>query len=108
MNYRGQDPRTLLNDVRWQLKMKLPKTHDWASIVAYASVPSDFPDQLIKTRREPSLLPVSKRGASSRASYETVPKCADPIGRSPRDFREAFRTQRRRKKRKTGIADDFE
>ncbi len=40
----------LLNDARWQLKAKLADTHDWASIVAYSSVPADFSERLLSTR----------------------------------------------------------
>lgn len=46
----GRDPRTLLNDLRWQLKAKLPDTHDWASIVAYAALPTDISAQLWSTQ----------------------------------------------------------
>jgi hypothetical protein len=46
----GADPRTLLNDVRWQLKSKLPDSHDWASLVAYAALPADLEQQLARVR----------------------------------------------------------
>ena len=46
----GADPRTLLNDVRWQLKSKLPDSHDWASLVAYAALPADLELQLARVR----------------------------------------------------------
>jgi hypothetical protein len=35
---KGSDPRLLLNDLRQQLKSRVPGTHDWASLVAYASL----------------------------------------------------------------------
>jgi hypothetical protein len=38
----GQDPRILVSDLRRQLHTQFPKFHDWASIAAYASLPSDF------------------------------------------------------------------
>ncbi len=44
----GDDPRVLLNNLRKQLKIQLPDTHDWASIVAYAIFPSDLTEQLMK------------------------------------------------------------
>ncbi len=42
----GGDPRRLLNDLRRQLKSRIPATHDWASIVAYASLPDNLKAQL--------------------------------------------------------------
>ena len=42
----GGDPRRLLNDLRRQLKSRVPSTHDWASIVAYASLPDNLKSQL--------------------------------------------------------------
>jgi hypothetical protein len=38
----GQDPRVLVSNLRRQLHAQFPEFHDWASIAAYASLPSDF------------------------------------------------------------------
>ena len=43
---RGDDPRRVLYEVRRQLHMSAERDHDWASIVAYATVPEDFEDQV--------------------------------------------------------------
>lgn len=43
---RGLDPRAVLNNLRRQLRAREGSTHDWASIVAYASLPPDFDAQL--------------------------------------------------------------
>lgn len=43
---RGLDPRSILNDLRRQLLAREPSSHDWASIVAYTSLPPDFDQQL--------------------------------------------------------------
>lgn len=43
---RGDDPRQALYEVRRQLYMNAERDHDWASIVAYAAIPSDFDDQV--------------------------------------------------------------
>ena len=43
---RGDDPRNVLFEVRRQLFMHAERAHDWASLVAYATVPSDFEDQV--------------------------------------------------------------
>jgi tetratricopeptide (TPR) repeat protein len=42
----GADPRLLLNDLYRQLQIRVPQTHDWASVVAYAAFPADLDDQL--------------------------------------------------------------
>jgi hypothetical protein len=42
----GLDPRSILNNLRRQLRAREPRSHDWASIVAYASLPPDFDQQL--------------------------------------------------------------
>jgi hypothetical protein len=46
----GGDPRWLLNDLRRQLKSRVPATHDWASIVAYAALPENLSGQLSELR----------------------------------------------------------
>jgi hypothetical protein len=46
----GADPRTLLNDLRRQLRSRIPQTHDWASLVAYAAFPANLDDQLSDVR----------------------------------------------------------
>jgi hypothetical protein len=43
---RGDDPRLVLHDLRQQLHQLDRQSHDWASVVAYASLPGDFDDQL--------------------------------------------------------------
>lgn len=42
----GNDPRWVLYDLRQRLRTDSPGTHDWASIVTYATVPSDFETQV--------------------------------------------------------------
>ncbi len=42
----GEDPRRLLIDLRRSLHTEFPDTHDWASITAYSSLPSNFDRQL--------------------------------------------------------------
>jgi hypothetical protein len=48
----GEDPRSVLYDLRRRLRTDCPSTHDWASIVAYATVPPDFENQLSRFRDE--------------------------------------------------------
>ncbi|HBZ29112.1 MAG TPA: CHAT domain-containing protein [Nitrosomonas nitrosa] len=42
----GDDPRWVIYELRQRLRTDAPSTHDWASIVAYATVPSDFENQV--------------------------------------------------------------
>jgi CHAT domain len=42
----GCDPRRVLYDLRQRLRTDSSGTHDWASIVAYATVPEDFEQQI--------------------------------------------------------------
>ena len=46
----GHDPRSILNDLRQQLRIQVPASHDWASLVAYAALPSDLEFQLQEVR----------------------------------------------------------
>lgn len=48
----GDDPRWVLYELRQRLRTDSPGTHDWASIVAYASVPWDFERQVSAFRDE--------------------------------------------------------
>jgi len=43
---RGDDPRQALYDVRRRLHMCAERDHDWAALVAYATVPDNFDDQI--------------------------------------------------------------
>ena len=43
---KGDDPRWVLHELRQRLRTDAPETHDWASIVAYATIPSDFAVQV--------------------------------------------------------------
>ena len=45
---RGGDPRCLIDELRRRLKARIPDTHDWAAIVAYASFPDDLERQLFE------------------------------------------------------------
>jgi hypothetical protein len=47
----GADPRWVLYDLRQRLRTDSPSTHDWASIVCYATVPWNF-EQQVETFRD--------------------------------------------------------
>jgi hypothetical protein len=42
----GNDPRWVLHELRQRLRIDLPETHDWASIVAYAVIAPDLESQV--------------------------------------------------------------
>ena len=42
----GDDPRSLLIELRGLLHTQFPETHDWASVTAYTSLPADFERRL--------------------------------------------------------------
>src|ERR1044072_9754380 len=42
----GDDPRPILYDLRRRLYAQFQWNHDWASVTAYVSLPSDFDKQL--------------------------------------------------------------
>lgn len=68
----GHDPRVVLHDLRQRLRLLDAASHDWASIVAYASFPPDFDAQLRKARLE-----VTVRAAATvlaRTDVELLPK----------------------------------
>jgi len=44
--FKGEDPRWLLYNLRQRLRTDCVNTHDWASIVTYASIPADFEQQV--------------------------------------------------------------
>lgn len=46
----GADPRWVIYELRQRLRTDSAGTHDWASIVAYATVPSDFEQQVAAFR----------------------------------------------------------
>ncbi len=46
----GDDPRWVLHHLRQRLRADQPDTHDWASIVAYASIPADLETQVHRFR----------------------------------------------------------
>ncbi|MEZ5404306.1 MAG: CHAT domain-containing protein [Bryobacteraceae bacterium] len=46
----GDDPRKLLYRLREELKSRIPNYHDWASLVAYASLPDRLDDKLFDVK----------------------------------------------------------
>ncbi len=44
--FRGEDPRVAIHAIRRELIVSHPDTHDWASLVLYASLPPNLEEQL--------------------------------------------------------------
>lgn len=59
----GADPRCALHEVRQRLRTSCPATHDWASIVAYATLPWDFEIQVNKFRDQQTLQKINTKFA---------------------------------------------
>ena len=66
--FQAEDVRVALHHVRQRLSTTFDDTHDWASIVAYASLPSDFSKQLARNQ-----FLVAKR------EIDRLFKCADIV-----------------------------
>ena len=82
---KGDDPRWVLYVLRQRLRTDSPGTHDWASIVAYATVPWDFDQQVdafrdkqtrskvdVKFARIDELVGANEDGTATRASRDSV------------------------------------
>ncbi len=48
----GEDPRAIIHQLRQELAIRCPETHDWASLVAYAALPPDFDRQIDRVKLE--------------------------------------------------------
>ena len=48
----GDDPRAIIHQLRQELAIRCPETHDWASLVAYAAFPADFDRQIDRVKLE--------------------------------------------------------
>ena len=55
---RGDDPREIVHAIRRELIVAYPDTHDWASLVVYASLPTDLIQQLALVRRSAETLSI--------------------------------------------------
>lgn len=85
---RGEDPRTLVHDLRQALHVACPDTHDWASVVAYAALPADIDAQVKRARSQRAVAAVEaafrwrddlecKRRDAGSASFENLRRAMD-------------------------------
>lgn len=79
----GADPRPLLYDLRRRLFAQFPHTHDWASLTAYVSLPTDFDQQLPEVQIERAMHSIN---AAMNHADEVTSRIFDKmIGRSMSD-----------------------
>ena len=86
----GEDPRWVLYDVRQRLRTNSPGTHDWGSIVAYASVPWDFERQVeaFRNRQIRTKLDVKFDKAEQVLEASAKTTSSPPRGARPVEFAE--------------------
>ncbi len=65
--FRGDDPRKAIFETRRILYTNVPDMHDWASLIVYANLPSDFNDQVANNFANQSML--AHDIAMNRADY---------------------------------------
>ena len=85
---RGDDPRWVLYDMRQRLRTGSAGTHDWASIVAYASVPWDFERQVEAFRNRQVRTEIEVIFDEAEKTVDTSPEGTAAAGRPPADFAE--------------------
>jgi hypothetical protein len=71
----GRDPRALLVDLRATMHGAYKERHDWASMVAYATLPDDFDQQIINAQIQQAMGAVNNalRAADRVAVRRTAP-----------------------------------
>jgi len=87
---RGEDPRCVLYDVRQRLRTGSAGTHDWGSVVAYASVPWDFERQVeaFRNRQIRTALDVKFDKAEKIVEISAKAAAAPAEGARPAEFAE--------------------
>jgi hypothetical protein len=92
---KGDDPRWVLYELRQRLRTDAPDTHDWASIVAYATVPWDFARQvsLFRDRQTRAKLEVKFDRADRLVSAGVADEEFEALCRSIREDHAAWRAE---------------
>jgi hypothetical protein len=70
---RGDDPRWVLYNLRQRLRMDSPGTHDWASIVAYATIPADFDRQVETFWRRQTVEAINRKFDKAELILSAIP-----------------------------------
>ncbi len=97
----GKDVRWLLYHLRRQLQSRVPETHDWASVVAYASLPPDLDTQFADLRFRQA-----KRSLDGALSY--VDRAIRPGQERPddKDLKPALQKLARARRRMEELLDE--
>jgi hypothetical protein len=92
---RGDDPRWVLYELRQRLRTDSPETHDWASIVAYATVPWDFARQVnaFRDKQTRAKLEVKFDRADRLVAQEVPDEEFEALCRSIREDHAAWRAE---------------
>lgn len=85
---RGDDPRWVLYDMRQRLRTGSANTHDWASIVAYASVPWDFERQVEAFRNRQVRTELEVKFDRAEKIVDASPEGTTAVDKSCADFAE--------------------
>ncbi len=72
----GEDPRSLLVDLRRQLHAEFPASHDWASLTAYSSLPADFNAQLASAQIQRAMRSIDVALTQADAVVARLPAAA--------------------------------
>jgi hypothetical protein len=84
----GEDPRVTIHELRRDLSVRCPETHDWASLVAYAAFPADFERQIDRVRLERRRFAVDT--AMARIDLDQRAPTGAPAGVSDSALKEAM------------------
>ncbi len=87
---KGDDPRVVLNDARRQLRTLVHDRHDWASLVVYASFPSDIERQLRRTKREQAERAIHAALTHIDAASRALPNRKRSTGSTPTNAKDAI------------------
>ncbi len=93
--FRGDDPRQILFELRRQLYQSARNDHDWASIVAYAAMPSGFDSEVAEfcSRQIKEAINVCLEYADALTTENGQGKhCEDEIMTTVREVQEWLRT----------------
>ena len=72
----GDDPRSLLIELRGLLHTQFPESHDWASVTAYTSLPADFERRLGPAQVQRAMTAINVALASAETAVERLAKAA--------------------------------
>jgi CHAT domain len=75
----GDDPRSLVHELRQELCIRCPETHDWASLVAYAALPADIDRQLQRASLRRRRLAVDKAMARIDLARGAAPTAEEDL-----------------------------